>query len=155
MPTALCLERGWLCESGDWLIRQRGWFSQNTHNVRVCNLQPSGTLNTHTPYCVLSLCLVFKSPGNAPPLKLLRSPSMPSSVSPTLGFLEPLWPIWIQLEPHYRNVHILSLWACKTFCLYYNAPQNSLLAIIGSLAKLQIMNKINNVCIHPRHSQNC
>lgn len=132
------------------------WFTHTPHtptyNVRVCNLQPSGTLNTHTPCCVLSLCLVLKSPGNAPPLKLLRSPSMPSSVSAALG-LELLWPIWIQLEPHYRNVHILSLWACKTFCLYYNAPQNGLLAVIGSLANLQIMNKINNVCIHPCHSR--
>lgn len=129
-----------------WLTHQT---TAHTHTMsKVCNLQPSGTPNTHTPCCVLSLCLVFKSPGNAPPLKLLRSPSMPSSVSPALS-LELLWPIWIQLEPHYRNVHILSLWACKTFCLYYNAPQNGLLAVIGFLANLQIMNKINNVRIHP------
>lgn len=128
--------------------------STHTYNVQVCNLQPSGTLNTYTPCCVLSLCLVLKSPGNAPPLKLLRSPSMPSSVSSALG-LELLWPTWIQLEPRYRNVHILSLWACKTFCLYYNVPQNGLLAVIGSLANLQIMNQINNVSIHPRHSLPC
>lgn len=128
-----------------------------TQNIQCPSVQSAAlrySKHTHTPCCVLSLCLVLKSPGNAPPLKLLRSPSMPCSVSPALG-LELLWPIWIQLEPHYRNVHILSLWACKTFCLYYNAPQNALLAVIGSLAKLQIMNKINNVSIHPRHSLTC
>lgn len=73
-----------------WLTHQTtDWFTHTAHthtnNVQVCSLQPSGTLNTHMPYCVLSLCLVLKSPGNAPPLKLLRSPSVPSSIPPALG----------------------------------------------------------------------
>lgn len=54
---------------------------QHTHIVEEANLRPSGTLNTHTACCVLSLCLVLKSAGNTPPLKLRRRLSMPSSIS--------------------------------------------------------------------------
>ena len=43
----------------------------------------------------------------------------------------------------------------QIFCLYYNAPQNGLLAVIGSLANLQITNETNSVCAHPRHRRLC
>lgn len=139
-----------------WLTHPTSvWFTHTAHThtmskyASCCSPQ---VLQTHTPYCVLLLCLVLKGPGNAPPLKLLRSLSMPPSIPPDLG-LELQWPIWIQLEPHYRNIHILSLWACKTFCLYNNALQNGLLGVIWFLANLHVVNKINNVCIHPHHSQ--
>ena len=157
-------EEGLRSEGTDSSGHRLIYSHSKTHNVQEPNLQPPGThthtqtnthIHTHTPYCVLSLCLVLKSPGNAPPLKLLRSLSMPSSVSPAPG-LEPLWPLWIQLELRHRNLRVfLSLWACKTFCLYYNAPQNGLLAVIGFLANLQITNKINSVCTHPRHRRLC
>lgn len=147
MPTALCLER---CEE-TYSSDHRLIYPHSTHTHTMSKCAASGTLNTHAMLRALPV-FSLKNSRKHPSFEAFKKPECAFQRLTALG-LKLLWPIWIQLEPHYRSVHILSLWACKTFCLYYNAPQNGLLAVIGSLANLQIMNKINSVCIHaPRHS---